>query len=242
MLKYSVISPVHNEAGNIEELTNRVYKSMRDFCGDNSWEFILVDDCSSDNSKDVIRKQSLIYPQIRYILHKVRSGQTGCFKSGFAEAKGEVVITIDADLQVFPEDIPYLLTFMEQGYDLVNGKRTQRQDAVLINLGSRIFNILMHILFKLPTFDATSNFAAIRSGFVRNLKLIDNDHRYLIPILKKKGLNNIKEVPVRHQKRKMGNSKYSIKKLMTGLPELVKVYLRIKKSDIYCFTGENNHE
>jgi glycosyltransferase involved in cell wall biosynthesis len=242
MLKYSVISPVHNEAGNIEELTNRVHKSMLDFCGNDSWEFILVDDCSSDNSRDVIRKQSLVYPQIRYILHKVKSGQTGCFKSGFMEAKGEAVITIDADLQVFPEDIPYLLTFMEQGYDLVNGKRIRRQDSVLINLASRIFNILMHILFKLPTFDATSNFAAIRSRFIRNLTLIDNDHRYLIPILKKRGLNNIKEVFVRHQKRKMGSSKYSIKKLMTGIPELVRVYLRIKKSDIYCLTGQNSHE
>jgi len=166
---------------------------------------------------------------VHYFSHDTRSGQTGCFQTGFNKALGENVITIDSDLQVFPEDIPLLINRMQEGYELVNAIRNKRKHHPLIVISSKTYNVLMKIFFNCPVKDAASNYTAIKTEFVKNIKLVDNDHRYLIPIVQRRGLSKISEVEVRHAERKKGKAKYGVSKAITGFPELVKAWLRIRK-------------
>ena len=174
-------------------------------------------------------------PNIRLFCHNHRLGQAGCISSGFQIAKGQVVVTMDSDLQIYPEDIPLLLKKIDQGYDLVNGYRAMRQDQLFICLGSKIFNRIMRKIFSLSIEDATSNFVAIRKKFLKRLTLFNNDHRYLIAILKSRGLNKMCEILVRHRDRKKGRSKYSFFiKFLTAFPELLRAFIRIKKFSLYA--------
>lgn len=228
MITISVIAPIHNEEGNVSEFAKRTSAAMRARFGDD-WELLLVDDKSSDGSLAKIREAASKDSHIRYLCHEVRRGQTGCFETGFRNAKGGIVVTIDSDLQVFPEDIPLLIDKMKEGYQLVNAIRMKRQHNLPIVVSSKIYNILMKIFFACPVKDAASNFTAIKKEFVSGVSLIENDHRYLIPIVQRRGLKLIGEVGVRHIERKRGKAKYGLKKAVTGFPELVRAWSRIQK-------------
>jgi len=160
--------------------------------------------------------------------HQESHGQTGAFKSGFDAAEGKIIITMDADLEVLPEDMPLFLNKTKEGYEMVNAVRSERKHEKIINLQSKIYNILMKIFFASPFKDSASNYTAFLSQYARNLPLIDNDHRYLYPIFKSRGLKKTAEVTVQHQLRKKGTSKYSrFKAIKSGL-EIIPAYIRVK--------------
>lgn len=223
----TVIAPIHNEEENVLEFARRTSRTMRSNFGDD-WELLLVDDKSTDSSLDRIKEACAKDNNILYFVHEKRKGQTGCFETGFSNAKGDIAVTIDSDLQVFPEDIPLLINKMKEGYELINAIRKKRQHGSLIVISSKIYNILMKIFFACPVRDAASNFTAIDRRFVSGVTLIENDHRYLIPIAQRRGLKTIGEVEVRHIERKRGKAKYGLKKAVTGFPELLRAWYRIR--------------
>lgn len=229
MVRISVISPLHNE----ESIVNQLMKRTSDVLSKNyrkDWEFILVDDVSTDSTPAKIKKMSQQIPNIRYVRLDKRGGQTGAFKAGFDNAKGSIIVTMDGDLQVFPEDIPLFIQKIEAGYDVVNGIREHRQHDFWLRFVSRFYNMLMLLFFNSPVLDAASNYMACRSKYVKKLDLIGNDHRYLIPIFVRRGAKRIGEVVIRHAERKGGKSKYKLsKKLVRGGPEIIRAWVRYKR-------------
>lgn len=224
----SLIAPIHNEEDNIEELSQRAEEVLDELVGSDGWEFLLVNDASTDHSAGMLNRISSRRSNFRIFHHDRVLGQTGGFKTGFDHARGRISITIDGDLQLFPEDIPLLYNKLQEGYELVNAIRSGRRHHLTIVLSSRIYNLLMRIFFRCPVSDAASNFTAVVTERVRGLRLTHNDHRYLIPILQSRGLTRISEIPVRHAPRLRGSSKYSITKALTGFPELLYAWWRVR--------------
>ncbi|MBU0758607.1 MAG: glycosyltransferase family 2 protein [Nanoarchaeota archaeon] len=229
MKKVSVISPVHNEDTVIRELVDRTTNVMKRNYG-NSWEYIIVDDISTDGTQIIMKSIVKNNPNIRYIRLTKRGGQTGCFKKGFDKARGKIVITIDGDLQLMPEDIPLFVDKMDRGYDIVNGIREHRQHDFGLRLASRIYNLLMLLFFNCPVLDAASNYTAFKRKYIKNLNLIKNDHRYIIPICVRRGATEIGEVVVQHRDRKGGKSKYrTFNKFYKGGPEIIAAWFRLRR-------------
>ncbi len=232
-MELSVIFPVHNEEGNLEELVARLHAALVPFFGvgepatQNAFELLFVDDASTDRSGAMLDDLARRFADVRVIHHAQSRGQTGAFKSGFDAARGDVVITMDADLEVFPEDIPLFMQKMRQGYDLVNGIRTDRKHETLIRLQSRAYNILMRLVFRSPLTDNASNYTAFRAALVQHLPLTANDHRYLFPILRTRGMRRYAEVAVRHTLRTKGASKYGRFKAVRNALEMGPVLLRL---------------
>jgi glycosyltransferase involved in cell wall biosynthesis len=227
MVEISIISPIKNEQRVLKELINRVSRVMNSNYGDD-WEFILINDASTDNSKEVI--ESMLKKNRNLVLfnHKKSKGQTGCFKTGFDNAKGNIIITMDGDLQLSPEDIPQFVDKINKGYDVVNAIREHRKHPFWIKVASRIYNLLMLLLFNSPVMDAASNFTAFRSKFVKKLPLRGNDHRYIIPIAMRRGARKIGEIIVEHKGRRHGKSKYkTIPKYIKGFPEMFIAFVRL---------------
>lgn len=227
-MKVSILVPIYNEEENLRELALRVNKVMQEKYG-KDWELLLVDDISTDNSLKIMRELEKKYNNIKALTNKKKGGQTGCFQAGFDYADGDIIITMDGDLQVLPEDLPLFINKIEDGYDVVNGIREHRKHVFLLILLSRIYNLLMLIMFKCPVIDGASNYTAFKKHLVKKLRLKQNDHRYIIPIAIKKGAKSIGEVVIRHRPRKKGKSKYSLlKKLIGGGPEILSFWIRFK--------------
>ena len=235
-MKVSVVTPIHNESANIPELVRRIEAAMeawRNAGPDRDWEHLACDDHSTDNSLELLRQLSASRPRLRPVQNPKRSGQTGGFETGFRHATGDVIVTMDADLQNQPEEIPLLVAPIAEGrLDLVNAIRTRRQHAGSLIAISKLGNLLIRLLMTCPVSDAASNFTALKASFAKNLRLVENDHRYLIPILVRRGMNpgRIGEINTRHEARKHGASKYgALRKALTGFPELLRCKKRIRK-------------
>ncbi|MCZ7648664.1 MAG: glycosyltransferase family 2 protein [Planctomycetota bacterium] len=233
--KVSVVTPIHNEAENIPELVERIAATMEAWRAERDgrdWEHLACDDHSSDPSLELLQELAAKYPRLRPVRNPVRSGQTGGFQTGFAHASGDTIVTMDADLQNFPEDIPKLLAPLDEGrLDLTNAIRMRRQHALGLIAISRLGNLLIRFLMTCPVKDAASNFTALPAQLARGLKLLENDHRYVIPILVRRGLDpkRIGDVETRHAPRKHGASKYkALRKALTGVPELLRCKKRLR--------------
>lgn len=228
-MKVSLISPERNEKGCLGELVERVNAVMPKHFASGQWEHIIVDDASTDGSDESLRQLAKRHVNLKPCFHSERKGQTGCFQTGFDAAKGDFVITMDSDLQLFPEDLPLFFEKIAQGFELVNAIRKKRRHSFVIRLASRAYNGLMWLFFRCPVSDAASNFTAIKASYVKGLELVDNDHRYIIPIVMKRGLKKIAEVEVRHRARETGKSNYSaLPKYIRGFPEIAVAWRRIR--------------
>lgn len=229
MTKISVMSPIHNEEGNIRELVRRTTGTMRRCCG-SDWEFLLVDDLSTDSSYRIMKELAKGNKNLVVLQNKKKSGQTGCFQNAFDNAKGSIIITMDGDLEVFPEDLPLFIDkILNHDYDVVNAIREQRRHPFFIKLASRIYYVLMLLFFDCPVHDSASNYTAIKIEFVRNLKMKGNDHRYIIPLVMSRGAKKIGEVVIRHARRTSGKSKYkALPKFIKGFPEIFIFWAKFK--------------
>jgi len=237
-MKVSVVTPIHNEVPNIPELVERIAKTMEAWralapAGEGrEWEHLACDDHSTDESLALLKKLAETNPRLRPIQNPKRSGQTGGFETGFRNATGDVIVTMDADLQNMPEDIPVLLKPIEEGrLDLVNAIRMRRQHGTSLIAISKLGNYLIRWFMTCPVTDAASNFTALKASYARDLTLVENDHRYVIPILVHRGMDpkRIGDAPTRHEARKHGASKYSaFRKALTGFPELLRCKKRMR--------------
>ncbi len=220
----SVISPVYNEVDNLRPLM----AALRDALDDQplSYEVILVDDGSTDGSRELLRELAVEHPMLRVVLFRRNFGQTAAMGAGFNTARGEVVVPLDADLQNDPADIPMLVEKLDEGWDIVSGWREGRRDGFLRVLLSRVANRLTNRLGGVPLHDTGCTLKAYRRNIVRDMRLYGEMHRFL-PLHGSLVGARITEMPVRHYKRRAGLSKYGFNRVLKIVPDLMWVaYLR----------------
>ncbi len=204
----SVVIPVFNEAENIPVLLERVFSSMKRL--GRPFEVIVIDDGSTDGSASVLRKLKSRYPELRAVIFRRNFGQSAAMTAGFDLARGEVIVSMDGDLQNDPEDIPLLLERLEQGFDIVSGWRRDRKDAfVSRTLPSRVANWLIGRATGIRLHDYGCSLKAYRKEIAKNLLLYGELHRF-IPVLASLQGARYAEVVVRHHPRSKGKSKYGI--------------------------------
>ena len=216
----SVIIPLYNEAESLPELTKWIEASLKDF----SYEIIFVDDGSTDNSWEVI--EAMKADNIHGIRFRRNYGKSAALYEGFAAAKGDIVVTLDADLQDSPEEIPEMVRMIrEDGYDLVSGWKQHRADNVLTkNIPSKLYNWTARKVTGIKLHDMNCGIKAYKAEVVKNIEVYGEMHRYIPYLAKNAGFTKITEKPVHHQKRKYGVSKFGIDRFVNGLLDLMSLW------------------
>jgi glycosyltransferase involved in cell wall biosynthesis len=216
----SIVIPVLNEAETIRPLYEAVKATMSETAYD--WETIFVDDGSTDGTYQALEE---LHSQGEYI-HIVRLrrnfGQTAAIAAGLDHAHGEVIVTLDGDLQNDPRDIPLLIGKLIEGYDLVSGWRVNRQDAFTRCILSKVANLLISVITGVRLHDYGCTLKALRRDLAKQLKLYGEMHRF-IPALAANIGANILEVPVHHHPRKFGRSKYGLSRTVRVMLDLMTV-------------------
>jgi glycosyltransferase involved in cell wall biosynthesis len=217
----SVIIPVYNECDNVVPLYRQLDAVLRPL-GD-EYEILFVDDGSDDGTDESLRTLASRDSHVRIVRFRRNYGQTAAMQAGFEWASGDVVITMDGDLQNDARDIPMMLAKIDEGFDLVHGWRRNRQDAWLHRrLPSRIANWLISRVTGFPVRDLGCTLKAVRREFARELDLVGEMHRF-IPILAHQRGARCVEVVTRHHARQFGESKYGIARTVRVLLDLVTV-------------------
>ena len=231
----SVILPVFNEAENLKELLPALFRSLEAF--GLSYEVIVVDDGSIDQTREIV--QQLARPQLRLVQLRRNAGQTAALMAGIRFSKGDILVSMDGDLQNDPADIPQLLAKLDQGYDLVSGWRKNRQDAPLRrNLPSRLANRLISAVSGVHLHDYGCTLKAYRRQALQGVRLYGEMHRF-IPIYAYWNGARVTEIPVRHHARRHGVSHYNLKRVPKVLFDLLVVVflLRYGQRPMYVFGG-----
>jgi len=217
----SVVVPVYNEEANVALLCTAVREALADSSLD--YELILVDDGSTDRTRERIRDESAQDARIRPLLLRRNAGQTQAMATGFAHARGRIIVSMDGDLQNDPRDIPMLVERIESGFDVVCGWRKNRQDAWLSRtLPSRIANRMIAWMTGVPIHDNGCSLKAYRAEVIRSLNLYSDMHRFL-PALSSMTGARIDEVVVRHHPRVHGESKYGIGRTFKVLADMITI-------------------
>lgn len=207
-VELSVIAPVYNEAENLKELVTQTVSALRPT--GIQFEIILVDDGSTDGSQEVLRVLAQEVPELKCIIFRRNFGQSAAMTAGFQHSQGEVVVSMDGDLQNDPADIPRLVEKLKEGYDLVSGWRRNRKDPFLSRkLPSLLANRLIAWSTGVRLHDYGCSLKAYTGELARNLLLYGELHRF-IPVLANLYGARIAEVEVNHRPRRMGRSKYGI--------------------------------
>ncbi len=224
----SVVIPLYNEEGNVRPLVSRLTETLSGL--PLSWEVIIVDDGSTDGSFEILRELAAGEPRLRVVRFRRNFGQTAAFAAGFEATQGQIVVTMDADLQNDPADIPALLDKMAEGYDIVSGWRVNRQDAFLTRrLPSQIANRLAGWLTRVHLHDYGCSLKAYRLEVIRGIRLYGELHRFIPALASWMGVR-IAEIPVNHEPRRSGRSKY-------GLGRTVRVLLDLLTLQFLLFYG-----
>ena len=216
----SIIVPSFNERESLPELCGRISNVMQQ--NRYSYELIIVDDGSTDNSWDCITDLAKENSAIHGIRFRRNYGKSGALYCRFKKAQGDVVITMDADLQDFPEEIPALFRMItEEGYDLVSGWKQHRQDNALTkNLPSKLYNATARRITGIKLHDMNCGLKAYRQEVVKNIEVYGEMHRYIPYLAKNAGFTKIGEKQVQHTKRKYGKSKFGIERFINGFLDL----------------------
>lgn len=220
-LKFSVIIPLFNEEENVKPLTEALLKVM-DRIGE-PYELLYVDDGSRDSTLDKAREMADLHKVVRVVVLARNYGQTAALAAGFEHCRGEVVVTIDGDLQNDPEDIPRLIEQLDAGYDMVVGWRQNRREPMLTRrLPSKVANWLISKVIGVPIHDYGCTLKVYRAKVVKSLGLYGEMHRF-IPALAAFHGAKISEVPVRDHPRRHGQSKYGLARVANVLLDLLTV-------------------
>lgn len=232
----SVVIPVYNEEESINELAGRI----ENVCINNKleYEIIFIDDGSSDSSWKVITALSEKNKSIRGLRFRRNYGKAAALHSGFIEAAGDVVITMDSDLQDRPEEIPDLVRMINiDGYDLVSGWKKKRYDPLVKRFTSRIYNGTARLSSGIRLHDFNCGLKAYRNEVVKGIEIYGDMHRFIPMLAKKAGFNKIGEKIVEHSPRKYGYSKYGLDRFMKGYLDLLTIgfITRFGKSPMHLF-------
>ncbi|QNJ02078.1 glycosyltransferase family 2 protein [Synechococcus sp. PROS-U-1] len=234
-LDLSVVVPLYNEEESLPHLVNQLISALRP--AGETFELVLVDDGSSDRTAGVLAEVSSDVPEVVAVLLRKNYGQTAAMAAGFDVARGEVIVSLDGDLQNDPADIPMLLAKLREGYDLVSGWRHQRQDAALQRkLPSRLANRLIGRVTGVRLHDYGCSLKAYRREVLADMRLYGELHRFLPALAFIEGAR-ITEVKVNHRARQFGSSKYGIDRTFRVLMDLLTVWFmkRFLTRPMYVF-------
>lgn len=220
----SVLVPLYNEAESLPSLHEWIVRVMTEH--DLSYEVVFVNDGSSDDSWDVIRTLSAKDEHVRGICFRRNYGKSAALHCGFQTVKGDVVITMDADLQDSPDEIPELYRMIkEDGYDLVSGWKQKRYDNKLTkNLPSKLFNATARRVTGIQLHDMNCGLKAYRQEVVKNIEVFSEMHRYIPYLAKNAGFTKIGEKVVQHRKREFGVSKFGLNRFVNGYLDLMTLW------------------
>src|SRR5574344_148783 len=220
----SVVVPLYNEAESLPELYAWIERVMK--ANDFSFEVIFVNDGSTDNSWQVIENLNNKSKNIKGIKFRRNYGKSPALFCGFKEAQGDVVITMDADLQDSPDEIPGLYKMIkEEGYDLVSGYKKKRYDPISKTLPTKLFNATARKISGIKNLhDFNCGLKAYRKAVVKNIEVYGEMHRYIPYIAKNAGFSKIGEKVVHHQARKYGSSKFGINRFFNGYLDLITLW------------------
>ena len=233
----SVVIPLLNEKDSLNELYDWIAKVMQS--NRFSYEIIFIDDGSTDNSWDVITSLSLKDKNVKGIKFLKNFGKSQALHAGFEKAKGNVVITMDADLQDNPDEIPELYNMIvKEDYDLVSGWKKKRYDSVVSkNLPSKLFNWAARKTSGVKLHDFNCGLKAYKSEVVKNIDVNGEMHRYIPVLSKNAGFSKISEKVVQHQARKYGQTKFGMDRFINGFLDLITIWFlsRFGKRPMHLF-------
>jgi len=228
-MKVSLVIPFHNEEESLRILCPLVGEVIKK--SEIDYEVLWIDDGSTDSSYEVVTAYCDIEPSYRLLKNDVKSGQTNCFNKAFPLCGGKFIIRMDSDLQDRPEDLPKFEKAIVEGYDIIIAYRANRQHAAILIGLTRIFDFIINLYFRSKLKSNSGSFIAFKSDYLKNLNLIENDHRYLPLIAINRGATKILTIDVDHQKRLYGSSKYSVyKKMAYGIPEVIRLIGRLENN------------
>lgn len=216
----SVVVSVYNEEDNIRPLVDRISRSLQGY----PYEIIFVDDGSTDKTLKALLKIKKSLKELRVIGFENNQGQTIAMERGMKNAKGDIIVTMDGDLQNFPEDIPRLISRLERGFDVVCGWRWRRKDKLLTkNIPSLLSNALVRLIGGVKINDSGCSLRAYRRKCLHELHMFGEMHRFIPLILAQKGFR-ISQIKVRHAKRIFGKTKYGNERYLRGFIDLMFVF------------------
>lgn len=219
----SIVVPLLNEEESIQELYDWIAKVMQS--NHFSYEILFIDDGSDDGSWDIIKDLSQTHPEVKALKFHINYGKSQALNAAFKQVNGDVVITMDADLQDNPEEIPELFRLVkEDGYDLVSGWKKKRYDSkIRKNLPSKLFNAAARKTSGLKLHDFNCGLKAYRNEVVKNVDVYGEMHRYIPVLAKNAGFSNIGEKVVLHQARKYGSTKFGMDRFINGFLDLITI-------------------
>ncbi len=233
-IEISIVVPIYNEEESIELLNKNLQCVLKQMA--RTYECLYVDDGSSDNTAEIVRDLAKVDNSIRPIYLRRNFGQTAALLAGFDHAQGEIIVTLDADMQNDPKDIPNLIEKIESGYDLVTGWRQNRQDAWIRNFPSLVANRIISAVTGVYVRDSGCTLKAYRRDVVVGLQLYGEMHRFIPALASWKGIQLL-EIPVSHHARQYGKSKYGMSRIFRVMLDLftVKFLLSYSASPIQMF-------
>jgi len=239
----SIVIPMYNEEENIGPLLQELFPILKST--GRKFEVLCIDDASTDKSFSVLEKQKKKYDELRIIRHRLNAGESAAGATGFAHARGDVIITMDGDQQNDPADIPQFLMALEDT-DAVCGVRRKREDDWVKRISSRIANSFRNMVTGDNISDAGCTFRALRKTALREIPVFNGMHRFLPTLLRLQGYN-VKEILVNHRPRTRGKSKYGIgNRMLRGLVDCIAMRWwrrRCVPSDrVHNGSGKNSHD
>ncbi len=232
----SVVVPVHNEERSIALLHEELQAALDPLGQD--WEAVYVDDGSTDESFSALTRLHAREDNVRVVRLRRNFGKAAALAAGFAQASGELVVTIDGDLQDDPSEIPRLLAKLEEGFDLVSGWKARRRDPLTRRIPSKLFNWVAGGMSGLRLHDMNCGLKAYRAEVVRSLVLYGELHRF-IPVLAHEQGYRVAELPVNHRPREHGRSRYGLERYLRGFLDLLTVSFmgRYRHRPLHLFGG-----
>lgn len=223
-MNLSIVIPLLNEEESLEELHDWIAAVMQS--NHFSYEILFIDDGSTDHSWKVVEQLVKRNENVKGIRFHKNFGKSQALHAGFKVAQGDVIITMDADLQDNPEEIPQLYNLItKEGFDLVSGWKKKRYDSLIAkNIPSKLFNWAARITSKVKLHDFNCGLKAFRSDVVKNIEVSGEMHRYIPVLAKNAGYSNIGEKVVKHQARKYGKTKFGAERFINGLLDLITIW------------------
>ncbi len=220
----SIVVPAFNEEQTLPILIERIVKTLKE--NSLKGEIIIVNDGSTDQTGRIADELCKKFEHVRVFHHKRRMEKTAALHTGFEEASGDVLAMIDADLQYAPEDLPKLLTKINEGYDVVNGWRKHRNDSLLKKAPSSIYNFISRVSFEMNLHDFNSGFKAFKRGVIEDLNLRIGQHRFLLNLAYYRGYK-VGEVEIQHFPRRRGETKFGSSRMFWGFFDLISLRLQL---------------
>ncbi|MGB3585483.1 MAG: glycosyltransferase family 2 protein [Tunicatimonas sp.] len=232
----SIIVPLYNEEESLVELCTWVARVMDEHGF--RYEVLLVDDGSRDHSWKVIQEISEANPNVQGLRLNRNYGKSAALQTGFDHAQGDVIITMDADLQDSPEEVPELYAMIqEQGYDLVSGWKKKRHDPISKTIPSKLFNATTRLISGVKLHDFNCGLKSYRREVIKNIEVYGEMHRYIPMIAARNGYTSIGEKVVQHQERKYGVTKFGLERFVFGFLDLLSINFvsKFKKRPMHFF-------